>query len=48
MHGFSFHLFMCSFSFVVTVIVTAITVKCVWERDELGGVGSFAVPPSGG
>lgn len=46
-HGFSFHLFMCSFSFVVTVVVIVVTLKCVWERDELAGVGSLTVPPSG-
>lgn len=33
--------------FVVMVIVIAITLKCVWEKDETAGVGSFTVPPSG-
>lgn len=33
--------------FVVTVIIMAITLQCVWERSELGGVGSLTVPPSG-
>lgn len=32
---------------VVTTTVIAIILKCVWERSELGGVGSLTAPPSG-
>lgn len=32
---------------VVTTTVIATILKCVWERSELGGVGSLTAPPSG-